>query len=203
LEEKVNRENEITWKNNVHSLESEDEKIAVYNLLRSEIKNSNLLERTKICSEFFEKTPRKIQQECTEIALSWNELSNYKSHELMTIGAHTMNHLSLANLTVEEMMTEIESGKLEMEEKLEIKIDHFAYPYGSFEDAGKREFDFVRQLNFKTATLNHPGNVFSGSFNSRNYLPRYPFGNKTNKEKLSNYLNGIQHFSTNGWKRAL
>jgi peptidoglycan/xylan/chitin deacetylase (PgdA/CDA1 family) len=203
LEEKVNRENELTWKNKVHPLEYEEQKIAVYNLLRSEIKNSNLLERTKICTEFFEKTPEQIKQECTEIALSWDELSNYKSHELMTIGAHTMNHLSLANLTEEEMISEIESGKLEIEEKLEIKIDHFAYPYGSFEDAGKREFDFVRQLNFKTATLNHPGNVFTRNYKSRTYLPRYPLGNNTNQEKLFNYLNGIQHFSTNGWKREL
>jgi peptidoglycan/xylan/chitin deacetylase (PgdA/CDA1 family) len=203
LEEKVNREKELTWKNKIHPLKSEEQKLAIYNLLRTEIKNSNLLDRTKICTEFFEKTPEQIQQECSEIALSWNELSNYKSHELMTIGAHTMNHLSLANLSVEEMKSEIESGKLEMEEKLAMKIDHFAYPYGSFENAGKREFDFVSQLNFKTATLNHPGNVFSGSYKSRTYLPRYPLGNNTNQEKLSNYLNGIHHFSTNEWKRAL
>jgi peptidoglycan/xylan/chitin deacetylase (PgdA/CDA1 family) len=203
LEEKVNRENELTWKNKVHSLESEQQKLAVYNLLRSEIKNSNLLDRTKISTEFFEKTQEQIQKDCAEIALSWNELINYKLHELITIGAHTMNHLSLANLTAEVMMSEIENGKLEMEEKLGFKIDHFAYPYGSLDDAGKREFDFVRQLKFKTATLNHPGNVFSGSYKSRTYLPRYPLGNNTNKEKLSNYLNGIQHFSTNGWKRSL
>jgi peptidoglycan/xylan/chitin deacetylase (PgdA/CDA1 family) len=203
LEEKVNRENELTWKNKIHPLKSEEQKLAIYNFLRSEIKKSNLLNRTKICSELFEKTPEQIQQECAEIALSWEELINYKSHELMTIGAHTMNHLSLANLSEEEMKSEIESGKLEMEEKLEIKIDHFAYPYGSFEDAGKREFDFVRQLNFKTATMNHPGNVFSGSYKSRTYLPRYPLGNNTNQKKLSNYLNGIHHFSTNEWKSAL
>lgn len=203
LEEKVTQNKELNWKNKIYSVKSEEQKLEVYQFLRTEIKNSNFADRTKICSDFFEKTNEQIQNECAELALSWDELRKCKSHELITLGTHTVNHLSLAHLSEDEMKTEILLGKTEMEEKLNISIEHFAYPYGSFDDAGIREFNFLKHLNFKTATLNHPGNIFLKSFKSRTYLPRYPLGNNTNQEKLTNYLNGIQHFSTNGWKRAL
>jgi peptidoglycan/xylan/chitin deacetylase (PgdA/CDA1 family) len=203
LEEKVTQNIELGWNNKIYSLQSNEQKLEVYQFLRTEIKNSNFDNRNKICLDFLEKTIEQIKNECVEFAMSWEDLGNIKSHELITIGAHTVNHLSLAHLTEKEMKTEILFGKTEMEEKLNISIEHFAYPYGSFEDAGIREFNFINQLNFKTATLNHPGNIFSKSLNSRTYLPRYPLGNNTNQEKLTNYLNGIQHFAVNKWKRAL
>jgi hypothetical protein len=99
------------------------------------------------------------------------------------------------------MQKEIEAGKIELEKKLGKEICHFAYPYGSLKDANEREFDLIKKLGFKTATLNHPGNVFSSSLSNRFLLPRYPLGNITPLEKLEYYLNGIQHFSTNGWAK--
>jgi Holliday junction resolvasome RuvABC DNA-binding subunit len=114
-----------------------------------------------------------------------------------------MHHLSLAHQTNEEMMFEVKQSITELEDKLEIKIEHFAYPYGSLKDANQREFEFLKKLGFRTATLNHAGNVFLSSKNSSEKLPRYPLGNNATAEIITYYLNGIRHFAVNGWKKNI
>jgi peptidoglycan/xylan/chitin deacetylase (PgdA/CDA1 family) len=122
---------------------------------------------------------------------------------LVTIGAHTIHHLSLATLSEADLNAEMEQSKLELENKIGKPVEHFAYPYGGFEDAHIREYKAAETLGFKTAVLNYPGNVFPEHKKSTMAIPRYPIGNSTSKKKLDFYLNGIQHFSANGFKRSL
>jgi peptidoglycan/xylan/chitin deacetylase (PgdA/CDA1 family) len=201
LEEKVKNEEEITFRDNSYSTKSEEEKLSTYNTIREHIKNCSPNEREELITNFFNKTTSSIEKECEELALKWEELMAISTHPLITLGSHTSNHYSLAHLTDFEMQKEIEDGKIELEKQVGKKIEHFAYPYGSLDDANDREFNFIKSLGFKTATLNHPGNVFSSSLSNRFFLPRYALGNNTTIEKLEYYFNGIQHFSTNGWSK--
>ena len=201
LEEKVKNEEEITFREKTYLIKSEEEKLSAYNTIREQIKNCSPIEREELTTNFFNKTKESITKECEDLSLNWDELKTISNHSLITLGAHTSNHYSLAHLTGFEMQKEIEDGKIELEKQVGKKIEHFAYPYGSLDDANDREFNFIKSLGFKTATLNHPGNVFSCSLSNRVLLPRYPLGNNTPLEKLEYYLNGIQHFSTNGWSK--
>ena len=198
LEEKIKNEDEITFREKTYLTKSEEEKLNVYNTIREQIKNCSLNEREELSSNFFNKSEESIAKECEELALNWDELKTISNHSLVTLGAHTSNHYSLAHLTDSEMQKEIEDGKIEIEKKMGKEICHFAYPYGSLKDANDREFDSMKKLGFKTATLNHPGNVFSSSLSNRFLLPRYALGNNTSIERFEYYMNGIQHFSTNG-----
>ena len=201
LEEKVKNEEEITFREKTYLIKSEEEKLSAYNTISEQIKNCSPIEREELITNFFNKTTSSIEKECEELALNWEELIAISTHPLITLGSHTSNHYSLAHLSEFEMQKEIGGGKIELEEKIEKEIRHFAYPYGSLKDANDREFNFIKSLGFKTATLNHPGNVFSSSLSNRFLLPRYPLGNNTPLEKLEYYLNGIQHFSINGWSK--
>ncbi len=144
-----------------------------------------------------------IKSFCDEQALSWDEIEQLGTEPLVTIGAHTIHHLSLATLSETDLNAEMEQSKLELENKIGKPVEHFAYPYGGFEDAHIREYKAAETLGFKTAVLNYPGNVFPEHKKSTMAIPRYPIGNSTSKKKLDFYLNGIQHFSANGFKRSL
>lgn len=203
LEEKIQNEAEIVWEGKTYVTQTKEQQRTAFNVIREAIKNASQAERTEYAEQFFRKTKMEIEHASNELALTWEDLNALKNEPLVTIGAHTMHHLSLAHQTNEEMVFEIKQSKTELEDKLEIKIEHFAYPYGSLLDANKREFEFVKKLGFKTATLNHPGNVFLSSKNAAFKLPRYPLGNNTTKEKLTHYLNGISHYAVNGWKKII
>ncbi len=144
-----------------------------------------------------------IKSFCDEQALSWDEIEQLGTEPLVTIGAHTIYHLSLATLSETDLKAEMEQSKLELENKIGKPVEHFAYPYGGFEDAHIREYKAAENLGFETAVLNYPGNIFPEHKKSTMAIPRYPLGNKTSKQKLDFYLNGIQHFSANGFKRSL
>ena len=201
LEEKIKNEDEITFREKTYLTKSEEEKLSTYNTIREQIKNCSPIEREELTTNFFNKTKESIAKECEDLSLNWEELITISTHPLITLGSHTSNHYSLAHLSDVEMQKEIEDGNIELEKKIEKKIRHFAYPYGSLKDANNREFNFIKSLGFKTATLNHPGNVFSSSLSNRFFLPRYSLGINTSIEKFEYYLNGIQHFSTNGWSK--
>jgi len=203
LEEKVHVEEELIWKGISYSTKTETEKKTVYNLIRESIKNASQTMRIKYAQEFFGKTEIDIEIESNKLALSWGELNELKNERLATIGAHTMNHLSLAYQSNEDMMFEIEKSKIELEDKLKIQIEHFAYPFGSINDANNREFEMTKKIGFKTATLNHPGNTFLKNKKSIMSLARYPLSNSTTDKKIEQYLNGISHFAENGWKKNI
>lgn len=203
LEEKVQNEAVIVWEGRTYVTQTQDQQRVAYNAIRESIKNASQAEREKYAEDYFGKTKNEIERSANELALSWEELNELKKEPLATIGAHTIHHLSLAHQTNEEMMFEVKQSKTELENKLKIKIEHFAYPYGSSNDANQREFDWIKQLGFKTATLNHPGNIFLSNKKALTSLARYPLGNSTTDEKLDQYLNGIRHFAENGCRKNL
>lgn len=89
-----------------------------------------------------------------------------------------------------------------MELKLGKKPEHFAYPYGGLSDAGIREYQAAADYGFKTATINYPGNIFLGHKNFTMSLPRYPLSDSTTKQNFNYFLNGIRHFSANGFHKV-
>ena len=121
----------------------------------------------------------------------------------MTIGAHTLNHISLANQKAEIIFEEMINSKSEIENYVQQTVNHFAYPYGGFEDAHKREYTIAKQIGFKTAVLNHPANIFYGSKYFTECLPRMPLGNITTEERLNYIINGIDHYRNNGFHRIV
>ncbi len=64
---------------------------------------------------------------------------NYMTHEqvkeaidsgLVEIGAHTVDHYNLLNLTIGDSLSQIKTSKEDLEKEFGIKVTSFAYPYG-------------------------------------------------------------------------
>ena len=70
--------------------------------------------------------------------LSKEDIKTLISNPLITLGAHSHNHLSLRNLSEEECIEEMKISKQTLEEFTQLKTNHFSYPYGGENDVGKR-----------------------------------------------------------------
>ena len=166
------------------SINNDKEKTKCFEKLNQIIKNLSVVERNNFLKELTQTENRKQYK---EKLLSKDDLIFLSSNPLITIGAHSHNHLSLKNLEHDECINEIKMSKRVLESTISREIKHFSYPYGSKKDAGKREFKAVRDLGFKSAVTTTIGKLSEKRlFN----LPRIHMNQKTNEKilkfKLSN-----------------
>jgi peptidoglycan/xylan/chitin deacetylase (PgdA/CDA1 family) len=141
-----------------------------------------------------------------KLALTWEQVSMLNEEPLVTIGAHSSNHVALACASPDEAYEEICSSKLQIESEIGRRVDHFAYPFGGRRAAGKREFELVKRCGFKTATTTRDGNIFSSHRNHLECLPRIPISSADLNKDVS-YLNlwvdGLIPCHENGFQRVV
>jgi len=102
---------------------------------------------------------------------------------LVDIGAHTVHHLSLPNLSNSEMEYEIKESKKLLEDELGVTVTSFAYPNGAF---NVQIADIVEDSKFRLAVSTIPG--IEHSEESRYFLYRLRPGKRVGDELL-NWLN--------------
>jgi len=128
--------------------------------------------------------------------LSWEDLKNLSNDPLVTIGAHTMNHLPLSSLNENDLKYEINTSVNEIERVIQKKVKHFSYPYGGEDEASSREYAFVKELPYiETATTSISGFVSLSKQIDNSFiykLPRMFISNQTKKENYSALINGSQ-----------
>ena len=89
--------------------------------------------------------------------LSWNQIRLMQG--LIKFGAHTVNHVPLPELDQKKARKEISDSKAVIEENLGAEVQHFAYPYGLFDE---RIVKLVKESGFESACSTRSG------FNNRN-----------------------------------
>lgn len=107
-----------------------------------------------------------------ELCMDWKQIIELSKDEIVTIGGHTKNHYALNQLSIEEVKSEVVEANKLIEEKIGKRIEHFAYPFGSRNEIGQREFDIVKSLGFKTATTTRRGTIYKEHRNYLECLPR-------------------------------
>ena len=84
------------------------------------------------------------------LGLSRDELLNLAAEPLCTIGAHTITHPKLENLSVQEQRVEIKQSKQDLERLLGHSVNHFSYPHGSYNDD---TIGIIKECGFRTALM--------------------------------------------------
>ena len=168
--------------------ESVEEKNKAYNYIREVLRRADYATHVnfayKVCGlSDLEGLNKKLN-------LSWGEVKELSEEPLVTIGAHTMHHVSLANQKEELAKAEILQSKSEIESKINKKVVHFAYPYGSLDDGSKREFFILKKAGFKSAVFNHPGSFFSVDGEDKFKIPRMGLTDETSKRKVVDLFEG-------------
>ncbi len=103
--------------------------------------------------------------------MSKKQLSELVRSNLVEIGSHAVDHISLRGVTPKQAKFQIAESKDLLEESLGIEIKTFAYPYGGYTD------DVITQVKNKRYTA--AVTVVPGSFYSSDdlySLPRYRAG---------------------------
>lgn len=110
-----------------------------------------LLERAS--REYGEPVPPHISR-----PMNWDELAEMTRDGLITLGAHTVTHAMLAQLTEEELVWELQECRAQLA-PLPGYRDVFAYPYGDPAVVISRTVAAVRAAGFSAAFVNSPGVV--------------------------------------------
>ena len=92
---------------------------------------------------------------CKQNTLSWNEIKKMNKNGI-DFGAHTLNHPSLTNITLDEAKWEILESKNCIEEVLDNEVKSFAFPYGAFNE---KTVSLVKNLGFNSSVTVIPGFV--------------------------------------------
>ena len=107
-----------------------------------------------------------------KLALSWEEIITLANHDLVTIAGHTVNHYTFNQLTAEQINHEVLSANKKLESKINKKVEHFAYPFGSENEVGETEYTTVKNLKLKTVTTTRRGNIYLQHATQLHALPR-------------------------------
>jgi peptidoglycan/xylan/chitin deacetylase (PgdA/CDA1 family) len=65
-----------------------------------------------------------------DVMMTWEEAREMADSGLVTLGAHSLTHSNLKELTLDEVRTEVMGSKAVIEEKLGRPVRLFAYPFG-------------------------------------------------------------------------
>jgi len=128
-------------------------------------------ERRRVVGEIARRYAIDTSALCREFCLTWDELARLAGDPLVTIGAHTVNHVMLKKIDAAPARAEMQGSVDMIEAALGIRPRHFAYPHGHRAEAGPREFQIAADLGFKTAVTTRPGVIFA---EHRDYLMALP-----------------------------
>src|SRR5579871_615654 len=137
------------------------------------------------------------------LCMDWSEIRELAADPLVTIGAHTVNHVMLAKATEEVVRSELELGRDRMEAALEREVHHLAYPYGGRDHAGPREFRIAAELGYRTAVTTRPGVLFSEHSQHLTALPRLPLNGEFRAVRhVKVLISGAATALLNGFRRV-
>jgi len=102
--------------------------------------------------------------------LSSEELREFARRQLVTVGAHSTSHAALSTLSHEDMEAEMSDNRHFLENLIGREVSHLAYPYGTREACGGREFAAARRLGFNSGTTAINRSI--GHESSKHALPR-------------------------------
>ncbi len=140
---------------------------------------------------------------CRELCMGWPELAQIASSSLVTIGAHTVNHVMLKKWPQEQVIEEMKRSREVIEASLGKRCDHFAYPVGDKTSAATREFRSAHELGFKTAVTTRPGVLFPEHREHMMALPRVSLdGHFQALRFVDVFLSGSPFAFWNGFKRV-
>ena len=120
------------------------------------------------------------------------ELQRLAESPLVTIGAHTLNHPTLARLSEAEARIEIGESRAWLEQALHRPVTTFAYPYGlPTQDYSAAAVGVVRDLGFRLAFSTVPG--FATASASVLELPRFLMLGSVDAIELAHRLSHSWH----------
>lgn len=139
---------------------------------------------------------------CRELCMDWQELADLARDPLVTIGAHTVNHVILTKVGEAAVRAELDNSRAIIEAAIGVRPEHFAYPVGDSTAAGPREFKIAAELGFKTAVTTRPGVIFRQHSEHLLALPRISLNGEFQHQRHAKVLlSGAATALWNGFRK--
>lgn len=172
LEELILKNDSVIFGGEKYQCQTFQEKWDVFRILREKIL---LFDQTKIekeLKEAFRFYDIDWYEPVRRQAMSWEQVKDISQHPLCTIGGHTVSHLALNKLSDQEFREEIADGVAKLQSAIGKPIQHFAYPYGSPNEIGEREYKLISEFKFKTVFTAYGGCITESNMDQITHLPR-------------------------------
>lgn len=105
------------------------------------------------------------------LSMNWEQVKALTQDSLCTIGGHTVSHVALNRLSMEDLDSEIMNGIDIIKSHTGYEPEYFAYPYGSEKENGEREYNYVKKSDTKLAFISYGNLVYSDS--NLEQIPRF------------------------------
>ncbi len=139
---------------------------------------------------------------CRAEAMTWDELRIISHDPLCAIGAHTVHHYAVAQLSEADATKEFVESRQRIASELGTAPKFFAYPYGDEGSAGPRDFQLVAKAGYEAAVTTRKGLVFSGHADHLMALPRLSLSGEFQKLRYVDVLLSGSAFALwNGFKQ--
>jgi len=125
---------------------------------------------------------------CQAECMSWEEIAALAADPLVTIGAHSVNHVALAKASADVVRSELKMSRAVLEAALGRAPRHLAYPYGDPSAVGPREYAIAAELGFLTAVTAQPGVLFPEHSAHLTALPRIPINGEFQRGRYVDVL---------------
>jgi len=145
-------------------------------------------------NELMEKiTNTKKRKNYSHICLNSEEILMLEKNPLITIGSHGHNHQNLKILSKDEVKYEITKSLEVLENLINRKVKHFAYPFGGKDQVSTREYNIIEDMNFNSAVI---GSVYPLKDHNFFSLPRIYVGKNACEKTLINHLSGFYNLAS-------
>ena len=105
-------------------------------------------------------------------ALTVQQLAELSRDPLVTIGSHGISHRRLSTLPEGEVVEELAGSRRMLEAATGREVRHVAYPFGSRDACGPREFAAAAACGYRTGVTTRRGNIFAQHRSQLLSLPR-------------------------------
>ncbi len=140
---------------------------------------------------------------CDQLCMNWEELGELTADPLVTIGAHTVNHVILTKVPERAVRAELAMSRSVIEAALGVRPQHLAYPVGDRAAAGPREFAIAAEVGYKTAVTTRPGVLFRAHRDHLTALPRISLNGEFQQLRYAQVLmSGAGTALANGFRRV-
>jgi peptidoglycan/xylan/chitin deacetylase (PgdA/CDA1 family) len=140
---------------------------------------------------------------CNGLCMGWDELMELAGDPMVTIGAHTVNHVMLAKVPYRTARAEMDMSRAVIGAALGVTPQHLCYPVGDRTAAGPREFEIAADLGFKTAVTTRPGLLYPDHGDHLTALPRISLNGEYQQLRYVRVLlSGAATAVWNGFRRV-
>ena len=179
----------FTYKGRKYQLNSDslEQKEECFFILKRMFLLCNLAEQNELLMVV---TKTSIRKSYRNYFLTWDEIRELDCNPLITIGAHTQSHDSLAIANNLELNHELIGSKNTIEGVVGHEIKHFAYPFGNSTEANIREYIAVETVGYKTGVTLR--SVVMGS-NSLTAIARIPVLRSSSTNELKKVIDVFRY----------